>query len=91
VDESAGHGLRDLRLMIAEQRFREDLFYRSSMVHIALPTLAERKEDLHLLQQHFLKRFAQLYGKPVRGITRRAQALLSRYSWPGNVRELETC
>jgi DNA-binding NtrC family response regulator len=80
---------RDLRLMIAEQRFREDLFYRLSMVHITLPTLAERKEDLHLLQQHFLKRFAQLYSKPLRGMTRRAQALLSRYSWPGNVRELE--
>jgi DNA-binding NtrC family response regulator len=80
---------RDLRLMIAEQRFREDLFYRLSMVHITLPTLAERKEDLHLLQQHFLKRFAQLYNKPLRGMTRRAQALLSRYSWPGNIRELE--
>ena len=80
---------RDLRLMIAEHRFREDLFYRLSMVHITLPTLAERQEDLQLLQQHFVKRFAQQYGKPVRGITRRAQALLSRYSWPGNVRELE--
>jgi DNA-binding NtrC family response regulator len=80
---------RDLRSMIKEHRFREDLFYRLSMVHITLPTLAERKEDLQLLQQHFIKRFAQQYSKPVRGITRRAQALLSRYSWPGNIRELE--
>jgi DNA-binding NtrC family response regulator len=80
---------RDLRAMIAEHRFREDLFYRLSMVHVTLPSLAERKEDLPLLQQHFVKRFAQQYGKPVRGITRRAQALLSRYPWPGNIRELE--
>jgi transcriptional regulator with PAS, ATPase and Fis domain len=80
---------RDLRAMIKEQRFREDLFYRLSMVHITLPTLLERKEDLHMLQQHFIKRFAAQYGKPVRGITRRAQSLLSRYPWPGNIRELE--
>ena len=80
---------RDLRSMIREQRFREDLFYRLSMVHITLPTLVERKEDLPMLQQHFIKRFAAQYGKPIRGITRRAQALLSRYPWPGNIRELE--
>jgi len=80
---------RDLRAMIKEQRFREDLFYRLSMVHITLPTLVERKEDLQLLQQHFVKRFAAQYAKPVRGITRRAQAVLSRYPWPGNIRELE--
>jgi transcriptional regulator with PAS, ATPase and Fis domain len=75
--------------MIKEQRFREDLFYRLSMVHITLPTLVERKEDLHMLEQHFIKRFATQYQKPIRGITRRAQALLSRYAWPGNIRELE--
>jgi DNA-binding NtrC family response regulator len=80
---------RDLRSMIKEQRFREDLFYRLSMVHITLPTLAERRDDLQILQQHFIKRFAKEYGKPIRGITRRAQALLSRYPWPGNIRELE--
>jgi len=80
---------RDLRSMIKELRFREDLFYRLSMVHIKLPSLAERKEDLHLLQQHFIKRFAEQYNKNIRGITRRAQAVLSRHAWPGNVRELE--
>jgi DNA-binding NtrC family response regulator len=80
---------RNLRSMIKEMRFREDLYYRLSMVHITLPTLVERKEDLPLLQQHFIKRFAQQYNKPVLGITRRAQMLLSRYSWPGNIRELE--
>src|SRR6266478_2169820 len=80
---------RDLRSMVKDGRFREDLFYRLSMVHIKLPSLAQRKEDLPLFERHFIKRFSQQYGKPVGGITRRAQALLARYSWPGNVRELE--
>jgi len=80
---------RDLRSMIKEQRFREDLFYRLSMVHIKLPNLAERKEDLQLLEQHFVKRFSEQYGKDIRGLTRRAQMILSRHPWPGNIRELE--
>jgi DNA-binding NtrC family response regulator len=80
---------RDLQSMAKDQRFREDLFYRLSMVHIKLPTLAQRKEDLPLLESYFIKRFAEQYGKPVRGMARRVQALLARYSWPGNVRELE--
>jgi transcriptional regulator with PAS, ATPase and Fis domain len=80
---------RDLQAMVKEQRFREDLFYRLSMVQIKMPALAERKEDLVLLEQYFIKRFAEQYGKPLSGITRRAQALLARHSWPGNVRELE--
>ena len=80
---------RDLRSMIKELRFREDLFYRLSMIHIKLPTLAERSEDLHLLQQHFIKNFGEQYGKDIRGVTRRAQVVLSRHSWPGNIRELE--
>lgn len=80
---------RDLRSMIKEQRFREDLFYRLSMVHIKLPNLAERKEDLQLLEQHFVKRFSEQYGKDIRGVTRRAQMILSRHAWPGNIRELE--
>jgi DNA-binding NtrC family response regulator len=80
---------RDLPSMVKEQRFREDLFYRLSMVQIKLPALAQRKEDLPLLERYFVKRFAEQYNKPVRGITRRAQALLARHSWPGNVRELE--
>jgi two-component system, NtrC family, response regulator HydG len=80
---------RDLPSMVKEQRFREDLFYRLSMVQVKLPSLAQRKEDLPLLERYFIKRFAEQYGKPLRGITRRAQALLARHSWPGNVRELE--
>jgi DNA-binding NtrC family response regulator len=80
---------RDLRAMVSEKTFREDLFYRLSMVEINLPTLAERKEDLPLLTRHFLKQFSEQYCKPLRGLTRRAQTLLARYSWPGNIRELE--
>jgi DNA-binding NtrC family response regulator len=80
---------RDLVRMIGEGTFREDLYYRLSMVEIKLPRLSERKEDLPLLIRHYLDVFSQLYDKPIQGLTPRAQALLSRYSWPGNVRELE--
>lgn len=80
---------KDLRALVREQRFREDLYYRLSMVEITLPGLVERKEDLSLLQRYFLEKFATLYNKPIHGITRRAQALLNRHDWPGNVRELE--
>jgi DNA-binding NtrC family response regulator len=79
----------DLRTAVAEKRFREDLYYRLSMVEIQAPRLAERKEDLPLLQLHFIARFAAQYGKKVRGLTHRAQIRLSRHTWPGNVRELE--
>ena len=70
-------------------RFREDLYYRLSVLEITLPALFDRKEDLPLLQRHFIEKFATQYNKPVRGMTRRAQALLGRHGWPGNVRELE--
>jgi len=79
----------DLRAEVAEKRFREDLYYRLSMVEIQAPRLAERREDLPLLQRHFVARFAMQYKKEIRGITHRAQIRLSRHSWPGNVRELE--
>jgi len=80
---------RPLRAMIADKQFREDLFYRLSMVEIKLPRLAEHKEDLPLLTQHFIVRFSAQYKKPIRGITDRGLMVLSRYSWPGNIRELE--
>jgi len=80
---------RDLRAMVREKQFREDLYYRLAMVDVTLPTLAERQEDLPLLERHFVKKFARQYNKPVKGLTRRAQSVLSRHSWPGNVRELE--
>lgn len=80
---------RNLRTMVSEGKFREDLYYRLTMVEISLPRLTDRREDMPLLQRHFLAKFAAEYKKPVVGLTRRAQARLAIYSWPGNIRELE--
>ncbi|HSM85994.1 MAG TPA: sigma-54 dependent transcriptional regulator [Candidatus Limnocylindrales bacterium] len=80
---------KDLRRSIADRQFREDLFYRLSMVEIHVPPLSERMEDLPLLVRHFIGKFSHQYGKPVRGVTQRAQIVLNRYAWPGNIRELE--
>jgi DNA-binding NtrC family response regulator len=81
---------RNLQELIAEKKFREDLYYRLSMVEIELPRLADRREDLALLQRFFVEQFAEQYGKPLRGITPRAQIVLARYAWPGNIRELRS-
>ena len=80
---------RDLRTEVSEKRFREDLFYRLSVVQLRLPSLLERKEDLPLLQKYFVEKYAKQYGKEISGISRRAQNMLSKYGWPGNIRELE--
>jgi DNA-binding NtrC family response regulator len=80
---------RDVPEMIAGKQFREDLYYRLAMVELKTPSLAERKEDLPLLEKFLLERFSTQFNKEIHGITRRAQIQLSRHSWPGNVRELE--
>ena len=80
---------RQLRSMVADGQFRDDLYYRLAMVEICLPSLADRREDLPLLQNYFVEKFASQYGKQVKGITRRAQSRMAAYSWPGNIRELE--
>ena len=80
---------RDVRDLAVKRQFRQDLFYRLSMIEIQLPPLADRMEDLPLLQQHFLRYFSTKYGKELKGISRRAQIVLARHPWPGNVRELE--
>ena len=80
---------RDLRALVAENKLREDLYYRLSMIEIKLPRLADRKEDLPLLQRHFLELFSHRFGKSSPSLTRRAQAVMTVYPWPGNVRELE--
>ena len=80
---------RDLRGLMNSEQFREDLYYRLSMVEIRVPCLADRREDLPMLERHFLDKFSNEYSKSIVGITSRAQIILSRYHWPGNVRELE--
>jgi DNA-binding NtrC family response regulator len=80
---------RNLQEEVAMKNFREDLFFRLSMLEIRLPSLFERREDLPLLIRHFIDRFAKQYAKPIEGITRRAEAAMLGHRWPGNVRELE--
>jgi DNA-binding NtrC family response regulator len=74
---------------MAERAFREDLYYRLTMVEVHLPTLAERREDFPLLMNHLIAKFSRQFDKPIRGVTHRAQIALGRHTWPGNVRELE--
>jgi DNA-binding NtrC family response regulator len=80
---------RDLRAAIAEGKFREDLYYRLSMVELKVPPLRERLEDVPLLARHFAQKFSREFGKQINGLTPRALIVLERHSWPGNVRELE--
>ncbi len=80
---------RDLRQAIAEKLFREDLYYRLSMIEIRVPALAERKDDLPLLIRHLIEKFSRQFRKEIRGLTQRAQITLTRHHWPGNIRELE--
>ena len=80
---------RDLRAMVGEGTFREDLYYRLAVVEIAVPRLENRREDLPLLERYFVEKFAAEYQKPIAGLTRRAQGRMATYPWPGNIRELE--
>lgn len=80
---------RDLRALVRDGKFREDLYYRLAVVEIALPLLASRREDLPLLERHFVQKYAGEYRKPIAGLTRRAQSRMATYPWPGNIRELE--
>jgi two-component system response regulator HydG len=79
---------RDLFRAVTEGRFREDLYYRLNVVNLLVPPLRERKEDVPLLAQHFLKIFAERNRKTLKGFTPRAMDRLLHYPWPGNVREL---
>jgi DNA-binding NtrC family response regulator len=80
---------RDLEARVKTGDFREDLFYRLNVVVMAMPALRERKEDIPVLLDHFIRRYAAENGKEIHGFSREAQDLLLKYDYPGNVRELE--
>jgi transcriptional regulator with PAS, ATPase and Fis domain len=80
---------RPLEALIKSGQLREDLYYRLNVVTILIPPLRERRADLALLIDHFLRRFAEKNGKTIRGLTHEARDILLRYDYPGNVRELE--
>ena len=80
---------RNLEQMVEDGRFRQDLYFRISVVKIQMPSLSERKEDIPLLAEHFLRTFAKAHGKAARMFTPGFLSALARHSWPGNVRELQ--
>jgi PAS domain S-box-containing protein len=82
---------RDLRRLVSEGEFREDLYYRLKVFPIQTMPLRDRKNDIPLLCQHFIKKFNRKTGKNIKGLTENAMKLLMDYCWPGNVRELENC
>ncbi len=82
---------RDLRAAVEEERFRRDLFFRVAVIHVQLPPLREREDDVLLLAQSFLERAALRAGKTIRGLSPGAVARLHAHAWPGNVRELQHC
>ena len=81
----------DLEQLVREGRFREDLYYRINTVHIALPPLRERREDIVPLAQLFLERFAEKYHRPLTGLDEAAKMVLEGGRWSGNIRELQNC
>jgi len=80
---------RDLKAMVAEGTFREDLYYRLNVISIPVPPLSERAGDILLLADTFIRRFVKKMGRDIKGIDSDAARLLATYHWPGNVRELE--
>ena len=79
----------DIRRLVEEGNFRQDLLYRINTIELHIPPLRERGDDIILLADYFLKRYARKYQKEMKGLTREAKAKLLKYSWPGNVRELQ--
>ena len=79
----------DLKEAVASGRFREDLFYRLNVIHVGLPPLRDRKDDIPLLANHFLRNYAEKNSKEIGGITKAAIDRMMTWDWPGNVRELE--
>jgi two-component system response regulator AtoC len=82
---------RDLELMVEEHKFREDLFYRINVIHLAMPPLRARGNDVLLVAQHFIEHYGRTFRKPVTGLSPSAAQRMLAYAWPGNVRELQNC
>jgi two-component system response regulator AtoC len=80
---------RDLEKEVDQGTFRKDLYYRLNVVQIRVPSLRQRKEDIPLLCEHFIKKYNERFGKNIKGVEKQAMALLLDHSWAGNVRELE--
>jgi len=80
---------RNLAELVEQGKFRDDLYYRINVVKIAIPKLSERKQDIPLLVDHFIRRFNHLTGKEITGVSEETMAALMHHEWPGNVRELE--
>jgi DNA-binding NtrC family response regulator len=80
---------QDLSKLVAEGKFRQDLYYRIHVMQIESPSLQEHPEDIPQLARHFLRQYGQIFQKPMENIESDALALLLGYTWPGNVRELE--
>src|SRR5215203_164112 len=80
---------RDLRQLVADGKFLEDLFYRLNVIPIEMPPLRDRRDDIPALVEHFVRRFAERTGKQISGVDDKVMLELTRYEWPGNVRELE--
>jgi two-component system response regulator PilR (NtrC family) len=80
---------QDLTRLVADGKFREDLFYRINVIPIHLPPLREREEDIPLLADYFLTKYRDQMAKDIHGLSQEAMDLLDAYDWPGNIRELE--
>lgn len=80
---------KNLQSLIKEGEFREDLFYRLNIVSLYMPPLRERKEDIQILAEHYLKKYSREYNKPIQEVSENALRAFKSYSWPGNIRELE--
>ncbi|MBL0714366.1 MAG: sigma-54-dependent Fis family transcriptional regulator, partial [Desulfosarcina sp.] len=80
---------RNLKHLVDAKRFREDLYYRVNVIRLSLPNLAERKEDIPILVDHFVERFNSLTGKHIAGVSDEVLAAFALHEWPGNIRELE--
>jgi transcriptional regulator with PAS, ATPase and Fis domain len=78
-----------LKQLVDDKRFREDLYYRVNVIRLSLPNLAERKEDIPLLVDHFVEKFNSLTGKHIVGVSDEVLAAFTMHAWPGNIRELE--